>query len=106
MDDYRRKKLPQNRNLIDSFQDEFYKKYQEKLSGGILVYRKKVSWSQTCMSRFCASAVARLLTCNTIFQRLKGEKNSLHDLLHQESVNRGYFQKKNEIMLRDLKMYA
>lgn len=96
MDDYRRKKLPQNRNLIDSFQDEFYKKYQEKLSEGIVVYRKKVSWSQTCMSPLRASAVARLLTCNTIFQRPKGKKNSLHDLLHQESVKRRYFQKKRD----------
>lgn len=59
------------------------------------------------MSRFRTSAVARLLTCNTIFQRLKGKTNSLHDLLHQESGKRGYFQrKKNEIMLRNLKMYA
>lgn len=49
------------------------------------------------MSRFRTSAVARLLTCNIIFQRLKGEKNSLHGLLHQESGKRGYFQKQNVI---------
>lgn len=58
------------------------------------------------MSRFRASAVARLLTCNIIFQRLEGMKTSLYDLLHQESGKRGYFQKKNVIMLRDLKMYV
>lgn len=49
------------------------------------------------MSRFRASPVARLLTCNTIFQRLKGMKTSLYDLLHQESGKRGYFQKQNVI---------
>lgn len=48
------------------------------------------------MSRLRASAVARLLTCNAIFQRLKGEKDSLHGLLHQESGKRGYFSKKKK----------
>lgn len=58
------------------------------------------------MSRFRTSTIARLLTCNAISQRLQGEKTSLYGLLHQESGKRGYFQKKNEIMLRDLKMHA
>lgn len=61
MDDYRRKKLPQNRNLIDSFQDEFYKKFQRSFLREFWFTEtdlKKVSWSQICMSRLRASVIA------------------------------------------------
>lgn len=57
----RNSRIPQEQESdrsIASERDEFYKKYQEKLSRGLLVYRKKVSWSQICMSRLRASAIA------------------------------------------------
>lgn len=57
------------------------------------------------MFRLRASTVARLLTCNAIFQRLKGKKTSLYDLHTKNPENVDIF-KKNEIMLRDLKMHA
>lgn len=43
------------------------------------------------MSRLRASAVARLLTCNAIFQRLEGMKTSLYDLQTKNPENVGIF---------------
>lgn len=58
------------------------------------------------MSRFRTSAVARLLTCNAIFQRLKGMKTSFYTTYYTKNPSNVDVFKNNEIMLRDLKMYA